>query len=500
MIGKSPAGQEPAHISGRLIRPLVAAGILFLFGMWALASAWGGRFFVPPPWRTLVDTAVLLSAGGTWRQILITLMRVMAGFAAGFAAGAAAGIAAGSSRELNDLLKPTILFFQGIPPILWAIPLIVLMGIGHLPTISVIALITFPLVAVTIGEGMTTLPRELREMLHIFAPGFSPRLRELVLPHLKPFLAASVKLGLVLAAKASVTAEYFGANNGIGFQIQAAYQSMQIRRLFAWASILILVILFANHLLPRIGLLAMRARRLLVRREPRESSIADIRELKGIFLARSSTPRIRLDSVAFSYRGGPRLLDRVSLSVSSKEIAVIEGDSGIGKTTLLKIAASILRPTEGRVSCPAKIGFVFQDDRLLPWRSASENAALPLVYRGRSCASASSFASFLLAEAGMAGEEYKKPEELSGGMRKRVALARCFARIPDAILLDEPFSGLHKEARKHLWEMFLRLLSLHPVPVIVVTHFPEEIASAAPCRVYSLKGKPATLSRRTKPS
>jgi ABC-type nitrate/sulfonate/bicarbonate transport system ATPase subunit len=75
----------------------------------------------------------------------------------------------------------------------------------------------------------------------------------------------------------------------------------------------------------------------------------------------------------------------------------------------------------------------------------------------------------------------------------RVGRARCFARLPEVILLDEPFSGLHREARKLLWDMFLRFLSLHPVPAIIVTHFPEEVPSAAPCRLYVLKGSPASL-------
>ena len=78
-------------------------------------------------------------------------------------------------------------------------------------------------------------------------------------------------------------------------------------------------------------------------------------------------------------------------------------------------------------------------------------------------------------------------------MKKRVALARCFARLPDAILLDEPFSGLHGEARSLLWDMFLRLLSLHPVPTLIVTHYPEEIPSLASVRRYALEGKPARI-------
>jgi NitT/TauT family transport system permease protein len=259
--------KAPRAASLRL-RLLGAAGVAIILAGWAIASLAAGTYFVPAPWTTIADTALLLARRITWTQILITFLRVCAGFLGGFVTGAAAGMLMGARRELDALFKPLVLFFQGMPPLLWAIPLVALMGIGHLPTIVVIGLITFPLVAVTVGEGMSTLPRAYGEMLTIFAPGFIPRTRELVLPHLAPFLAAALKAGLVLAVKASVTAEYFGANDGIGFQIQAAYMSMRIRSLFSWAAVLILIILVFNHLLPRIRLAGPVFRALVVRHGP----------------------------------------------------------------------------------------------------------------------------------------------------------------------------------------------------------------------------------------
>ncbi len=473
------------------LRLLGAAGVLVIFAAWAVASLAAGSYFVPPPWTTIADTVLLLSRSFTWTQILITVLRVCAGFVAGFVAGLAAGVAMGTRGEMDALFKPAVVFFQGMPPLLWAIPLVALMGIGHIPTIVVIGLITFPLVAVTIREGMSTLPRELGEMLSVFAPGFRPRARELIFPHLAPFLGASLKAGLVLAVKASVTAEYFGANDGIGFQIQAAYMSLRIRTLFSWALVLILVILAVNRILPHIRL--MRPTGDQPGRRVVPSYNDDTGELREIFTARKGEPRISLNGVGFSYRKGGRVLADATLKVTAKEIAVITGESGVWKTTLLKLVASLLKPVEGRIECPARIGFVFQDDRLLPWRSVAENTAMPLVYQGYPRKEALCFAHYLLSEAGMAGEEDKRPDELSGGMKKRAALARCFARLPDAILLDEPFSGLHTEARALLWAMFLRLLALHPVPTLIVTHYPQEISSLAACRQYRLEGRPARI-------
>ena len=475
------------------LRLLGAAGVAIILAGWAAASLAAGSYFVPAPWTTIADTALLLVRRFTWVQILITILRVCAGFLAGFLAGTATGMAVGASRNLDALFKPLVLFFQGMPPLLWAIPLVALMGIGHLPTIVVIGLITFPLVAVTIAEGMSTLPRAYGEMLTLFAPGLVPRVRELVLPHLAPFLAAGLNAGLVLAVKASVTAEYFGANDGIGFQIQAAYMSMRIRTLFSWAAVLILIILVFNHLVPRIRLAgpvisAMGARRSAVRYG--EAAVA---ELEKAFRSPADAAGIALRGVSFAYGKKDKILRGVNLAIAPNEIAVVTGESGIGKTTLLKIAASLLKPVVGSVSCPPRVGFVFQDDRLLPWRTIAQNTALPLVYQGLPRKEATGFAHYLLSEAGLAGEEEKKPDELSGGMKKRAALARCFARLPEAIFLDEPFSGLHAEARALLWDMFLRLHRLHPVPALVVTHYPQEISSRASCTLYALEGKPARI-------
>jgi ABC-type nitrate/sulfonate/bicarbonate transport system ATPase subunit/ABC-type nitrate/sulfonate/bicarbonate transport system permease component len=490
-------GKPPRAASFRL-RLLGAGGIAIILAGWATASLAAGSYFVPAPWTTLADTALLLARRFTWTQILVTFLRVCAGYLGGFATGAAAGIAMGANRNLDALFKPLVLFFQGMPPLLWAIPLVALMGIGHLPAMIVIGLITFPLVAVTVGEGMSTLPRAYGEMLTLFAPGFIPRMRELMLPHLAPFIAASVQAGLVLAVKASVTAEYFGANDGIGFQIQAAYMSMRIRSLFSWAAVLILIILVFNHLLPRIRVAGPVFRGLMARRSPPLSEPEDIAKLERSFTSRAGSSRIVLKDVSAAYRKKNEILRGVSLEIAPSEIAIVTGESGVGKTTLLRVAAGLLKPAEGSVSCPPRVGFVFQDDRLLPWRSVAENTALPLLYQGFKRRSALGFARHLLAEAGLAGEEEKRPDELSGGMKKRAALARCFARLPDAVFLDEPFSGLHAEARGLLWDMFLRLLTLHPVPVLIVTHYPQEISSLVSCSLYVLGGKPARLEAAQK--
>ena len=463
---------------------LYGLGALLLFALWSVSSFLTEAYIIPPPWHTAVAVVSLLSQGYAWRQILISVLRVAAGFSIAFVAGLFVGVVSGANRTVETLLRPLILIVQGMPPLLWIIPLILVMGIGGLSPICVIALICFPIVALNVNEGVRTVPPHLMQMLQVFAPGGYPKIRELILPHLKPFIAASLKLGIVLGIKASVIAEYFGANNGIGFQVQAAFQSLQVGKLFAWGVLFIVLVLIAGWLLGKLEQVIGDKREKVSRgsASPQELAVT----VKNAIVKRSDLQPLVLRDVSFSYPGAELLLDRINLTVQPGQIVAISGDSGVGKTTLLHTAAGLLKPASGTVRRPERLGFMFQDDRFLPWRSNCWNVALPLIYSRTKREDSFAYARYLLGEAGLAGWEHAAPEELSGGMKKRLAFARCFARIPDAILLDEPFCGLDAENRRCLWGKFMELLEEHHGPILIVTHFPEEIPPSDRCRYFNL--------------
>ena len=484
---------------------LMGAALIFL--LWAAAGWMFGADIIPPPWLTVYDAFFLLTQPTSWLQLAITVIRVIAGFVLALVVGTVAGVAT-ARKEVEALLGPAVLLLQGVPPILWTIPLILVLGISRLTPVLVIALICLPLVTLNVSEGTKSVSRSLREMLSVFAPGFFPRLRELILPHLKPFFAASIRLGLTLGIKASVVAEYFSANDGIGFQIQAAYQAFQVRRLFAWALLLVLLIVLFDRILS-LAVGAMRSRQFVRPVKPREAlSPAGLRELHELQeppeqrrlrpLRRdgvdgSAAGAVEVEGVSFGYPGAEPLLEECSFSVAPGRIAVISGDSGTGKTTLLKLIASLLLPASGRILKPEGVGFVFQDDRFLPWRSNLANVSLSLRYRGVDRSRATGISASLLKEVGLQGRELAAPEQLSGGMRKRLALARCFAALPEVVLMDEPFSGLHRSARTALWSKLGELLHRRPAAAIIVTHYPEEVPEQLRCTFYTLTGNPARL-------
>lgn len=145
-------------------------------------------------------------------------------------------------------------------------------------------------------------------------------------------------------------------------------------------------------------------------------------------------------SVAF---GGNTVLSHLTLALPESGVVAVTGPSGSGKTTLLRVLAGLQRPTEGSVGgLPARVSYVFQEDRLLPWLTAFENIALVTEDAARARA--------LTAAVELADAAGKRPSELSGGMRRRVAIARALAYSGDMLLLDEPFTGLDGALRARM--------------------------------------------------
>nr|WP_272490679.1 ABC transporter ATP-binding protein [Mesobacterium pallidum] len=194
--------------------------------------------------------------------------------------------------------------------------------------------------------------------------------------------------------------------------------------------------------------------------------------------------------------GGVPVLGPLSLTLAPGEVLAVLGPSGVGKSTLLRLIAGLDRDYDGMVALDGRPpeaapvpGIVFQDPRLLPWLSATENirAVAPEVTRAEARA--------LLAEMGLAGAEDRLPGALSGGMQRRVALARALAVSPRLLLLDEPFVSLDRPLARELLALVARIVADRGPSVVLVTHEPEDAARLAD-KVVVLGGSPATIRRK----
>lgn len=190
-------------------------------------------------------------------------------------------------------------------------------------------------------------------------------------------------------------------------------------------------------------------------------------------------PAVELIDVTMVFKNR-EVLRNLNLAIPEGRRMAITGPSGAGKSTILKIIAGLVAPTSGRViRHTRKTGYVFQEPRLLPWNTALENVFLPLVARGEKKREAQKVGMNCLADMGLAGFEHSYPNQLSGGMKQRVSIARALAIEPDLLLLDEPFTGLDPDLRDSICGHLEEALSKKRTTVLHVTHDVENMIHTA---------------------
>jgi NitT/TauT family transport system ATP-binding protein len=177
--------------------------------------------------------------------------------------------------------------------------------------------------------------------------------------------------------------------------------------------------------------------------------------------------RLRISNLSKAF-DGETIVDKFSYSIEGDFFLTILGSSGCGKTTLLRIISGILKPERGMVEVDSeRLGFVFQDDRLIPWLTAAQNISI--------IAPESNPVEFL-SFVGLKGQGDKYPSQLSGGMRRRLNIARALAFNPDLILMDEPFGSLDVVIKDRLIDDIQKIWIDRKISVIMVTHDPSEAA------------------------
>ncbi|WP_211450971.1 ABC transporter ATP-binding protein [Collimonas antrihumi] len=189
-----------------------------------------------------------------------------------------------------------------------------------------------------------------------------------------------------------------------------------------------------------------------------------------------------------------------TMSVARGEFVAIVGPTGCGKSTTLSMITGLLKPTVGEVrimgepvsGIDPRIGFVFQNDAVFPWRSVLHNVAAGPLFRGKPKDAAYALAEEWIRRVGLDKFANHYPHQLSGGMRKRVALAQTFINSPEILLMDEPFSALDMQTRTLMQDELLQLWSSQAGSVVFVTHDLEEAIALAD-KVYVLTARPATL-------
>lgn len=206
---------------------------------------------------------------------------------------------------------------------------------------------------------------------------------------------------------------------------------------------------------------------------------------------------LKFDNVSksfFTKDGKTDVLSSISFSLCENQIIAIIGPSGCGKSTILNIASKLEDITSGNLTINAKLGYMFQRDNLFMWRNVFDNIKLGLEINKSLTKENIAYVEDLLKKYGL--EEFKKyyPNELSGGMRQRVALIRTLALKPDVLLLDEPFSALDYQTRLYVLDDVYRIIKDEQKSALIVTHDISEAISVADA-VIILSSRPCVIKK-----
>jgi NitT/TauT family transport system ATP-binding protein len=207
---------------------------------------------------------------------------------------------------------------------------------------------------------------------------------------------------------------------------------------------------------------------------------------------------LRVADLSLSYGQVP-VLEGASLDVGDGQFVSLVGPSGSGKSSLLRAIIGLQQPLAGSVTTKLgkrDIGILFQDDALLPWRTARENVALGLRFHGADKRSANQDADAWLARLGLVGFGDRFPRQLSGGQRKRVALAQVLALKPRLLLMDEPFASLDAIVRARVTQDLVDLAERERIGILLVTHDLEEAIALSDVVYLLSQGPRARMSQR----
>ena len=212
-----------------------------------------------------------------------------------------------------------------------------------------------------------------------------------------------------------------------------------------------------------------------------------------------SQPVLECRNVCFSYHnlyGETKALTNLSFQINKGEFVAIVGPSGCGKSTLLSLIAGLLKPESGEINLnqseESRIGYMLQQDHLLEWRTIWKNVLLGPEITGTLSKEKEELALRLLSEYGLDKFKDKKPGELSGGMKQRVALIRTMIMEPSLLLLDEPFSALDYQTRLMVSADIGNIIRKSGITALLITHDLSEAISLAD-RILVLTRRPATI-------
>lgn len=448
------------------LKILVKASIFVgVFAFWILIwqliyDVVGKDIIVPSPYNTWLRIKELVVQKEFWQITWSSVSRIILGYLCGVLMGLLLAVITTVSKFLYVLLKPLISIARATPVASLTIILIVWVTNQKVP-LFIVGLMVFPIIWANTYEGIKNTDKKLLEMSRSFSVGPFKRLFHIYFPSVYPYFIAGASTALGLAWKSGVAAEILGSTqNSMGQQINDAKVMLDSEGKFAWTIVVVLLsIIFERALV-----FFLKRTSLHIPLKARHSEGNENSPTKDGFIIGKG--------ISKAY-GKNAVLTDVDVEVRAGEVLALRGVSGAGKTTLLMILSSLLKKDKGEIESEGGVSFLFQEDRLLPWLTAKEN----ILYVNKEAD-----VSGLLRLVSLEDAENMYPDELSGGMKRRLAIARTLAGKGEVVFLDEPFTGLDEELRDETAQRVFEYLKDRAV--ILITHDSDEASRFATKELY----------------
>lgn len=444
---------------------LTITAICFWLFVWHFLSLKiNSSIFLPSPEATYKALIRIGKRAGFWQTIFNTFSKIAKGFLLALIAGTFSAIISSFVKIIDVLVSPFMRLLKTVPVASFIILALLWVKSDKLSVLISFVMVT-PVVYINILQSFDNVDNNLLEMADIFNVGLLRRLRFIYVPALVSGFMSACKIGLGFCFKAGIAAEIIGLPfQSIGSELYKSKLYLMTDELFAWTVVIVLMSAFFEgvciYLLNKLSCIIEKTN--ITRKAENENKADKSHKKKGEYEKLENNNILMIKEITKSY-GKQKVLENISFNLNESERICIYGKSGIGKTTLLRIIAGLEKADSGKITFVGKVSMVFQEDRLL------ENTD---VYTNLYCVLGSRFdkaeVDMHLKEVGLEGAGNKIVSELSGGMKRRVAIVRCMMKSSEIILLDEPFKGLDTILKDNIIRYVVKYLNGRAV--IMVTH------------------------------
>lgn len=444
---------------------LTITAICFWLFVWHFLSLKiNSSIFLPSPEATYKALIRIGKRAGFWQTIFNTFSKIAKGFLLALIAGTFLAIISSFVKIIDILVSPFMRLLKTVPVASFIILALLWVKSDKLSVLISFVMVT-PVVYINILQSFDNVDNNLLEMADIFNVSLLRRLRFIYVPALVSGFMSACKIGLGFCFKAGIAAEIIGLPfQSIGSELYKSKLYLMTDELFAWTVVIVLMSVFFEgvciYLLNKLSCIIEKAN--ISGKTENGNKANKLHKKKGEYEKLENNNILMIKEITKSY-GKHKVLENISFNINESERICIYGKSGIGKTTLLRIIAGLEKADSGKITFVGKVSMVFQEDRLL------ENTD---VYTNLYCVLGSRFdkaeVDMHLKEVGLEGAGNKIVSELSGGMKRRVAIVRCMMKSSEIILLDEPFKGLDTILKDNIIRYVVKYLNGRAV--IMVTH------------------------------